>query len=57
MDRLQSVIDKQRSQIKKLDQNVLDVRTENDEVSRRMKIDNFSNFLSKIFLFAVKVSK
>jgi hypothetical protein len=32
VNRLQSVIEKQRSQIKKLDQSVLDVKTENDEV-------------------------
>ncbi|XP_059090959.1 RILP-like protein homolog isoform X2 [Tigriopus californicus] len=32
VNRLQSVIDKQRGQIKKLDQNALDVRTENEEL-------------------------
>ena len=35
VNRLQSVVDKQRSQIKKLDQSVLDVRTENDELKCR----------------------
>ena len=35
VNRLQSVVDKQRAQIKKLDQSVLDVRTENDELKCR----------------------
>lgn len=33
VNRLQSVIEKQRGQIKKLDQSVLDLKIENDEVS------------------------
>ncbi len=32
MNRLQTVIEKQRGQLKKLDQTTLDLRTENDEL-------------------------
>ena len=35
VNRLQSVIDKQRGQIKKSDQNVLDLKTENEEVTNK----------------------
>ena len=58
MEKLQSVVEKQRGQIKKLEQSNIEFKSDNEEVSTLMNSsDSFINFvITKLRFFSIKMN-
>ena len=53
MNRLQTVVEKQRGQIKKLEQSNIEFKSDNEEVTLKFEI-SFNGLLYLLFAFAVE---